>query len=486
MRVSRVGEAIRFAVRDSGIGIPEDRRARLFQAFSQVDASTTRRFGGTGLGLAICRRLVELLGGEIGVESEVGRGSEFHFTIAYVPGVERAEPQATWLAGKVAVVADRSPAVREAVAQQLRPWGMTSRCFEALDEALAAARQRPADLLLVDAALIADPHALEAAGEPPFVVMASLHRLGEAKRLTTAAGLVSKPIKRSQLFEALQQVFQGVPQRPRAAAELPDDRPLGEVLPARILLVEDSPINQKVAIRLLDRLGYRADIACDGAEAVSVVERIAYDVVLMDIQMPVLDGLDATREIRRRALAWPQPWIVAMTAEAISGDEARCRAAGMDDYVTKPVQLATLAAALRRGLLARREGKERGEEAPAAPDDSLTAFTGEIASELGEDFVQELLREFLGKLAGYRASVLDACSRHDAPALARIAHTMVGEAGSVGAAALASACAELQVTARTGKACEPATEGVLNALDALEPRLRAILPPHRQTPAAST
>ncbi|MCB9569871.1 MAG: response regulator [Myxococcales bacterium] len=347
--VAKIDGSLRFAVRDTGIGIPEDRRALLFQPFSQVDASTTRRFGGTGLGLAICRRLVELLGGTIEVRSTPGQGSEFAFTIAYEPG--RPQPAAQpWLAGKVASIVDRSPVVREALAEQLRPWGIEARLFGALAEAREAWARERVDVIFLDAAF-ADPDRVTDLSAP-LVIVASLHRLGEARRLTSAAGLVSKPLKRSALYDALHQVF-GAELPSRSSQRISDrDRPLAELFPARILLVEDSPINQKVALRMLDRLGYRADVACHGAEAVSAVERNAYDVVLMDVQMPVMDGHTATRAIRKLNLPRPQPWIVAMTAEALADDESRARASGMDDYVTKPVQLAALASALRRGLIA--------------------------------------------------------------------------------------------------------------------------------------
>ena len=472
--VSRVGDAIRFTVRDTGMGIPADRRTRLFQAFSQVDASTTRRFGGTGLGLAICRRLAELLGGEIGVESEVGRGSEFFFTIAYSPGSASAAPDA-WLRGKQAAIVDRSPAVRDALARQLDPWGVESRSYGDLEAALRGAVERPVDVLFLDAALVAEKSFPTSEQAPPVVIMASMHRLGAAKRLTSVAGLISKPVKRSQLFDALQQLFPGLTQaRSRDTGLEADDRVLGELLPARILLVEDSPINQKVALRILERLGYRADVACNGEEAVDFVRRIAYDVVLMDVQMPVLDGLEATRAIRGSTLEWPQPWIVAMTAEAISGDEARCRAAGMDDYVTKPVQLSSLVAALRRGLVARRS--EGAATLPRPRDDGgARAMIRELSSELGPEFVDGILREFLARIPGYRAGLREACSRRDAASIARLAHSLLGEAGAVGASELASASASLQSAARSGEGCELAVQACAQAIDVLEVQLAEAL-----------
>jgi signal transduction histidine kinase/DNA-binding response OmpR family regulator len=452
------GDRLRFVVRDTGIGIPAASRARLFQAFSQVDASTTRSFGGTGLGLAICKRLVELLGGDISVDSEPGRGSAFTFTIALRPGAPAPQPTA-WLRGKQVGVVERSPAVRDALAHQLAPWGADARAFASVEDALAAARQAPVDVLLLDAAMLTDKAALVATPRPPVVVLAAPHRLGEAAALTDVAGIVGKPVKRSQLFEALQQVFSDGPAP--ATGEWTAPSAAQESLPARVLLVEDSPINQKVALRILERLGYRADVACDGAEAVAVLQLIAYDVVLMDVQMPVLDGLEATRQIRGIALPGPQPWIIGVTAEALSGDEARCRAAGMDDYVPKPVQPHSLSAAIRRGLLARNAAPSR-EPAPPLPPatDELVSGLTALKEEFGADFTDALLREFLNSAPRHRAALLDARRRGDIPALKRTAHTLKGESGSLRAHILARACAALQraddaeLDARTGAVLE--------------------------------
>ena len=471
VRVDRVGERLRFAVSDSGIGIPAEARARLFQPFSQVDASTTRRHGGTGLGLAICKRLVELLGGSIDVDSAPGRGSSFHFTIG--PCLhDPPAAQDAWLRGKVAAIVEPSAAVREALVHQLGPWGLATRGFATLADALADARTRPVDVMLVDVRLVTGQGEPVAVGAP-IVVLAALHRLAEASTLTEVAGVVSKPVKRSQLYEVLQQIFLAAPRLVRGAGKSePQDAPMAEQLPARVLLVDDSPINQKVALRMLERLGYRADLASDGAEAVAVVQKIAYDIVLMDVQMPVLDGLEATRQIRRSALPGAQPWIVAMTAEALSGDEARCRAAGMDEYVAKPVQLAALAAAIRLGLAAR-SARLRAVEPAADPREDgdqaeLAEHLADLALELGDEFIANLIRDFLGRIAGHRASLVDARARHDAPALRRLAHALQGESGNLGAHRLARSCAALQRAVADGRDLDGRTGEVLGALDASE------------------
>ena len=356
VRVSRQGNKLRFAVTDSGIGIPADRMSRLFQPFSQVDASTTRRFGGTGLGLAICKRLVDLLGGELGVESAEGRGSVFHFTIALLEPTDEVPP-VVFLRGKVAAIVDRSAAVRDALGQQLLRWGMESRGYSSVGAALAEIGTHPVDLLLLDVDLAGETVTLDESSRfGQIVLLASRLRLGEAKRRSTVSGVLCKPVRYAQLEELLRQLFGESGSAPAVmvcAAKPTAERPMAEELPARILLVDDNPVNQMLGVRMLERLGYRPDVAGNGAEAVDLLMRMAYDVVLMDVQMPVLDGFDATRQIRQSKPPEQQPWIVAMTAEALSGDEARCLSAGMDDYAAKPVQMPALVAALRKGLLAR-------------------------------------------------------------------------------------------------------------------------------------
>ncbi len=468
--VHREQDTLCFTVRDSGIGIPEAARARLFQPFSQVDASTTRRYGGTGLGLAICKRLVELLGGTIEVESAAGRGSVFRFTLALDLGASERSPE-PWLRGKVAAIVEPSPAVREALAHQLLPWGMRSHGFATFAEAQAWLHTSRCDLLLVDARLLPGETELGAAPQrPPLVVLAALHRLAEARSLTDLAGLVSKPVKRSQLYEVLQHIFVAARPAPVGDAALVASEPSA----ARLLLVEDSPINQKVALRMLARLGYRADLANDGAEAVARVQQIAYDVILMDIQMPVLDGLAATRQIRSSTLPGRQPWIVAMTAEALSGDEARCRAAGMDEYVSKPVHMEALGVAIQRGLLAQRSTPDPRERS-SADLDPLAASLAALARELGEDFVSTLARDFVKGVPQHRSALISARERSDAPAMKRVAHTLQGESGNLGAHRLARACASLQRAAESGDEVAAACAAVLAALTAAEQALTTIL-----------
>ncbi len=348
---------LRFTVRDSGIGIAENHMSRLFKPFSQVEASTSRRFGGTGLGLAICKRLVELLGGEIGVDSEVGRGSAFSFTVELRSPSPPAE-DTPWLRGRRAAIVEPSRAVGDALRLELSRWGVECHRFATLAEALREAG--PAlDLLFIDAGLTSELGALQGPAKNRVVLLLPLNSPRDAYEDLSDAEFVNKPIKRAHLRRAMETLFSVQPTTPTPERSSHNE-PMATLLPARVLVVDDSAINLKVAVSLLGRLGYRADTASDGAAALELIHKIPYDVVFMDIQMPVLDGVETTRRLRSDHTG-PQPAVIAMTAEALDGDEARCRAAGMDDYVSKPVQLLTLSRVLRRTLLTRsRVAQEEG------------------------------------------------------------------------------------------------------------------------------
>ncbi|MCB9569988.1 MAG: response regulator [Myxococcales bacterium] len=358
VRVERAGELLRFAVRDSGVGLSEAQISQLFNPFTQGDASITRRFGGTGLGLAICGRLVALLGGEIEVSSELGQGSEFRFTIAYRPGQAVERPRA-WLRGKVAAIIEPVDVVAAGLAHLLRLWGMGARTFATLEEALASDRG-PVDVVFVDTA--------SASSEPLRELGCPLVRLvdhGDTRPLAAGERMLSRPFRRLAVDTVLHEIFGGevVDKRRPGTGDSFDGKPLAHAFPATILLVEDNPVNQMVGLAMLERLGYEADRADNGVEALAAAQERHYDVILMDIQMPEMDGRTATRAIRSLQLPWPQPWIIGLTAEALAGDETSARAAGMDDYLTKPVQLASLARALLRAF----------NRSPAAVDESLRA-----------------------------------------------------------------------------------------------------------------
>ena len=355
---------LNFSVRDTGIGIPPERMDRLFQAFSQVDASTSRKYGGTGLGLAISKRLVEMMGGEMWVESEVGVGTTFFFTIQTQESPElkkreHLENKQAELRGKRLLVVDDNETNRRILDLQGKSWGMHVRTTESPREALAWIEGGdPFDLGILDMQmpemsgvdLAAAIRELRNDQQLPLVLFSSLgSREIEIGDIAFAAQL-QKPLKPSALFDVLMEIFAG------QGAVTPDVKPSKPVMdpqmaerhPLRILLAEDNAVNQKLAIKLLSQMGYRADVAGNGLEAIQAIERQKYDVVLMDVQMPEMDGLEASRQICAR---WPRgerPRIVAMTANAMQGDREKCFAAGMDDYVSKPVRVGELISALER------------------------------------------------------------------------------------------------------------------------------------------
>jgi CheY-like chemotaxis protein len=348
---------LEFTVRDNGIGIPADRIDRLFKQFSQVDTSTTRRYGGTGLGLAIARRLAELMGGRIWVESQPGRGSTFSFTVRVreCRPAETAPPlaPAPALIGKRLLIVDDGTTNRRILEVQARRWQMEPHCAASGPEALAwlAAGHR-ADLAILDMQmpemdgleLAARIHGLpDHSGLPLILLSSSAHsrdRSDPAWRHFAAR--FSKPVKLARLRDAL---LQALGQRSAAvsrAPALPADMP-----PLRLLLVEDNPVNQRVAARFLEQMGYRCDLAGNGVEALAALARQPYDTVLMDVQMPEMDGIEATQEICRRFPPHERPHIIALTAHASNSDRQACADAGMDDYLTKPLSRVVLEQKLR-------------------------------------------------------------------------------------------------------------------------------------------
>jgi signal transduction histidine kinase/DNA-binding response OmpR family regulator len=354
---------MRVTVRDTGIGVPADRLDRLFLAFSQIDTSITRKYGGTGLGLAISRRLVELMGGTMTVDSEVGLGSAFHFTFladaaSDVPPRADLRGERPRLRGRQLLVVDDNATNRQIVARQVEAWGMRARGTGSPSEALGWLRDgADFDVIILDlhmpemdgVTLAKEIRRLPAGEDLPIILFSSLGRREAGAEGVTPAAYLSKPLKPSSLLDTLMEV---VAQHPRRADSTETSTPLyesdlGVLLPLRILLAEDNAINQKVAVRMLAQLGYRPDVVGNGLEVLDALARQRYDLVFMDVQMPELDGLETTRRIRRSWHDGQPPRIVAMTANAIHGDRELCLAAGMDDYIGKPIRVDELVRALR-------------------------------------------------------------------------------------------------------------------------------------------
>ena len=352
-----------FAVRDTGIGLSPEGMERLFQSFSQADSSTTRKYGGTGLGLAISKQLAELMGGRMWATSDgIGRGATFHFTIraplAELPLQNRREfigsqPE---LQGRRVLVVDDNATNRRVLDLQMGKWGMVPRATESPAQALRWIEEGEA----FDVAIL-DMHMPEMDGLQlaqrihasrstlPLVLFSSLGRreAGDTEGLFSA--YLAKPVHQSQLFDTLVGLLAHAEAPKETKAAKPRTDPEMAVRhPLRILLAEDNVVNQKLALRILTQMGYRADLASNGVEAVESLVRQTYDVVLMDVQMPEMDGLEASRRINAQWPATKRPRIVAMTANAMQGDREMCLAAGMDDYITKPIRVDQLVEALMR------------------------------------------------------------------------------------------------------------------------------------------
>jgi signal transduction histidine kinase/DNA-binding response OmpR family regulator len=347
-----------FSVRDTGPGIPADRIGRLFKPFSQVDTSTARMFGGTGLGLAICKRLVERMGGNIQVESTPRQGSTFSFTCVLGVAEAASAPQDDVLRGRRVLLAGRSESSRAGIARRLQSWGVEVTSAAGAEQALSAAAERPFDAVIIDQKRD-DPlgvdlaRGLDALPSKVKIPRLLLRPIGPALAAPDAdlfTASLLKPVRSASLFEQLAALFGPSQSGRRSVASRPGEP--APVLPLRILLAEDNTLNQRVAIKLLQRLGYRADIAANGEEAVDAVGRQPYDVVLMDVEMPVMDGLEATRLIRKHLPPERQPYVIAMTAHAIDGYRGTCREAGMEGYLTKPFAVESLAAALQQARVA--------------------------------------------------------------------------------------------------------------------------------------
>jgi signal transduction histidine kinase/DNA-binding response OmpR family regulator len=365
---------LHFAVRDTGIGIPPDRMDRLFRAFSQVDSSTTRRYGGTGLGLAISKCFAEAMGGRMWAESEVGRGTTFHFTLVAeaVPGKVRACDSAdqALLRGKCLLIVDDHEINRRIVRLRAESWGMRTRETAFPREALAWVEQgEPFDAGILDMQLPEMNGVMLAAAirrhrdarALPLIALTSLGRTDRLSQGTAFSAFLHKPLKPSQLYDALVGLFAGRSPPVREPAAVSAAGKLADRLPLRILLAEDVGVNQRMVLLMLAKMGYRADVAGNGLEAIEALERQTYDLVLMDVQMPEMDGLEATRRICARWPADARPRIAALTADALAEDRAACQAAGMDDYLSKPVQIKELQAALERcGEWLRQRGEVRG------------------------------------------------------------------------------------------------------------------------------
>jgi PAS domain S-box-containing protein len=451
---------IELAVRDTGIGIPADRMGQLFTSFSQVDASTTRRFGGTGLGLAISKRLVELMGGAISVESEQGKGSTFRISLpaaaADVPTRIPLGDGLPHLAGKRILIVDDNATNREIVSRHARSWEMEPVASELPAAALELIAQgEPFDVAVLDmmmpemdgVTLAREIRKHRSESDLPLLLLTSLGRLPQLQLEGVFSAQLSKPLKASQLYNALLQLLTAGRAGEEEVEAVTDGKRARSAL--RILLAEDNAMNQKVALRLLETLGYRADVAMNGLEAIAALERRPYDVVLMDVQMPELDGLDATRRI---VAEWPEetrPHIIAMTANALPEDREACFAAGMNDYVAKPIRSEELAAALKRAKrLPGGAAESEDRVGYVSLDDGALQNLRDLG---GEDFLREVIDAFLADAPALIATLRSSLDEQGAEELRRAAHTLKSNGATLGAEGFAELCRTLEQRAKAGE-----------------------------------
>jgi PAS domain S-box-containing protein len=484
---------LRFSVRDTGMGIPPDRMNRLFKPFSQVDTSSTRKFGGTGLGLAICARLVELMGGTIAVDSEVGRGSTFTFNIrtkaAAVPAEAHQRESVPGLTNRVILLVDDNSTNLEIVTDLCRHWGFIAQAAKSAREALDWLRKgSQCDLAIIDAVmeemggleLGKEIRKLRSADQLPIVLLIAPWDRVETDGLAqgTFSAYVSKPIKRSQLFDTITDILSvGKVATPTPLSERKLDPALADRLPLKILVVEDNPTNQLLMLRVLQKMGYVADTAGNGLEALDALKRQHYDVVFMDVEMPEMSGIEATKAI---VATWPKterPFIVGTTAYSMESDARECVEAGMDAYLSKPIKIEEL-----QGIL-QGQGKQSSGRAvdlvsagAAVPIVDPVRVNELIRMGAGQqrDLLSNLIDFYLKEFPDLLRTMKDAGGRGDLASLRKAAHRLKGSSLNLGVMLVAGTCKELESRTREGD-LEGARDLVLQLEQSSEPVRTSLL-----------
>jgi CheY-like chemotaxis protein/HPt (histidine-containing phosphotransfer) domain-containing protein len=504
---------LQFEVRDTGIGIPADKHQAIFEPFEQVDGSTTRKYGGTGLGLAISAQLVELMGGHLWVDSEVGRGSRFHFKAAFqvVTGQEAMQGpiEPPDVHGLRVLVVDDNATHREILQEMFSGWRMQATAVSSVGSALEELRRavragEPYQLLLADAVMPPpDGFALaeQVHGEPGLVGATILmlnssltpaqggSRASSAERCREAGvrASIMKPLKQSELLDTILGVVSTGPVRAgRRAHGARAAEPLPALPPLRVLLAEDNVVNQRLALRILEKAGHTVRVAGTGGQALQALERDRFDVVLMDVQMPEMGGLEATAAIRQREKEeGGHTPVIALTAHAMKGDRERCLAAGMDGYVAKPIRERELFAALEQVLKTYAPAGLRGalvdetpEQIPGEGTVVVEDFDRAAALErCGEDpgLLRELIDMFLAEIPGWMATLDRAVRAGEGEQVKRMAHTIKGAVGTFGATPAWEASFRLETLGRENALAEmgPAWQDMQAVIERLKKALAA-------------
>ncbi len=452
---------LRFSVSDTGTGISKEAQERLFQPFTQADVSVAREHGGTGLGLTICKRLVELMGGQVGLESVVNRGSTFWFALPLGISARSGEESPLDLRQVRVLVVDDNATNRRILDSQLAKLGMTVECVPSGAAALqslslALERDKHYHAAIVDhdmpdmdgVALAREIRSRKELNDLVMILLSShVQRVSvENSQAAGFAACILKPARLDQLRDCLNKTLRNAPALvPAKPAEPKEPR----VIRGRLLLAEDNAVNQKVSVRILEKLGYYVDTVATGAEAVEKLQNGLYDAVLMDCQMPEMDGYAATREIRRREGAGRRTIIIAMTASAMTGDREKCLASGMDDYVTKPVRSEELQRTLQRHLA---QSAEEQTDVPAetavrlAGETELVLRLKELEQEIGSESMQELISDFLVETTRCVQGLRRAMSQSDDKSAVRMLHALMDSSANLGAAQLVEVCSRLQTS----------------------------------------
>jgi signal transduction histidine kinase/CheY-like chemotaxis protein len=457
---------VRFEVTDTGIGIASGDQQRLFEPFSQADASTTRRFGGTGLGLAISRRLAEVMGGELGLDSQLGKGSTFWFAVSLnceSGVVKRPAERIDCLRGQKVLVVGSNKTTRSILEAQLSGWGMRTALADDGPSALSRLRQssatgQPHAVALLDLGVdgMDGPDLVREISSDPalastrlVLLTAGVHMLGGAAQDGSVPARLTKPVRHSQLHDALVDVLV-----PVSTSVAPAPRPdpglrAPAVLRGHVLVAEDNDLNQMVAGGILAKLGYQVDVVANGVEAVAAVSATAYTAVLMDCHMPEMDGFQATAEIRRLEHAGRHTPIIAVTARALVADRERCLAAGMDDYLSKPVDPLAVEKVLSRWVRSREsslpsdESSDRRPMPDAAIDDARLAVLRQLGPTDGRALLPRLVERFTEQWPVRLSALRQAVADGDGHTLAEVAHELKGMAANLGATRVAAVCEDL-------------------------------------------